>query len=99
MPNAALDRGYFKGFRSGQYPDPAELTTVAFTGSWDLRRIRPHFFPRGGAVVFGQRTAGTGARPAGSDDALDRHASPDRPHLGRNRAIPDPGTAKLYRQR
>lgn len=58
LPNAALDRGYYKGFRSGQYADPAELTTVAFTGSWDLRRIRPHFFPRGGCVVFGTRTAG-----------------------------------------
>lgn len=58
LPNAALDRGYYKGFRSGQYADPAEVTTVAFTGSWDLRRIRPHFFPRGGAVVFGTRTAG-----------------------------------------
>ena len=57
LPNAALDRGYYKGFRSGQYADPAELTTVAFTGSWDLRRIRPHFFPRGGCVVFGTRTA------------------------------------------
>jgi SAM-dependent methyltransferase len=59
MPNAALDRGYFKGFRSGRYPDPSEPTTVAFTGSWDLRRLRPHFFPRGGSVVFGNRTAGS----------------------------------------
>lgn len=58
MPNAALDRGYFKGFRSGKYPDPAELTTVAFAGSWDLRRLRPHFFPRGGSVVFGRRSSG-----------------------------------------
>jgi SAM-dependent methyltransferase len=57
VPNAALDRGYFKGFRSGRYPDPDEQTTVAFTGSWDLRRLRPHFFPRGSAVVFGSRTA------------------------------------------
>jgi SAM-dependent methyltransferase len=59
MPNAAQDRGYYKGFRSGRYPDPSELTTVGFTGSWDLRRLRPHFFPRGGSVVFGERTAGT----------------------------------------
>jgi len=55
MPNAALDRGYFKGFRSGKYPDPSEMTTVAFAESWDLRRLRPHFFPRGSAVVFGSR--------------------------------------------
>ncbi|SDL64747.1 hypothetical protein SAMN05421869_12898 [Nonomuraea jiangxiensis] len=56
LPNAVLDRGYFAGFRSGKYFDPAEPTTVTFTGSWDLRRLRPHFFPRGGAVVFGRRT-------------------------------------------
>ena len=59
MPNAALDRGYYKGFRSGRYPDPSEPTTVAFSESWDLRRLRPHFFPRGGSVVFGERTADT----------------------------------------
>ena len=57
MPNAALDRGYFAGFRSGNYPDPSENTKVAFTGSWDLRRLRPHFFPRASSVVFGSRTA------------------------------------------
>ena len=56
LPNAALDRGYFTGFRSGHYPDQAEMTTVAFSRSWDLRRLRPHFFPRGAAVVFGPRT-------------------------------------------
>jgi hypothetical protein len=56
MPNAALDRGYFKGFRSGRYADPSEPTAVAFTGSWDLRRLRPHFFPRASSVVFGQRS-------------------------------------------
>ncbi|GGT37622.1 N-6 DNA methylase [Nonomuraea spiralis] len=56
LPNAALDRGYFGGFRSGHYADPSEVTTVEFTGSWDLRRLRPHFFPRGGSVVFGRRT-------------------------------------------
>ncbi|WP_208761342.1 N-6 DNA methylase [Microbispora hainanensis] len=56
LPNAALDRGYFAGFRSGKFSDGSEEVTATFTGSWDLRRIRPHFFPRGGAVVFGQRT-------------------------------------------
>ncbi|QYC44288.1 putative type I restriction enzymeP M protein [Nonomuraea coxensis DSM 45129] len=56
LPNAALDRGYFAGFRSGKYSDGSEQVDAAFTGSWDLRRIRPHFFPRGGAVVFGRRT-------------------------------------------
>ncbi|MBO4270408.1 N-6 DNA methylase [Microbispora triticiradicis] len=57
LPNAALDRGYYAGFRSGRYADGLSTQiTVAFEGSWDLRRIRPHFFPRGGAVVFGSRT-------------------------------------------
>lgn len=56
LPNAVLDRGYFAGFRSGKYSDGSQEATAAFTGSWDLRRIRPHFFPRGGAVVFGKRT-------------------------------------------
>lgn len=46
MPNAALDRGYFKDFRAGKYKDPLDLTYVEFTGSWDLRRLRPHFFAR-----------------------------------------------------
>ncbi len=29
--------------------------TIAFDPAWDLRRIRPHFFPRGSAVLFGTR--------------------------------------------
>ena len=32
---------------------------MEFTGSWDLRRLRPHFFPRGSAVVFGRRSTTT----------------------------------------
>ncbi|MFI5558551.1 N-6 DNA methylase [Amycolatopsis japonica] len=55
MPNAVLDRPYWDGFRSGRYLDPMGQVEVAFKGSWDLRRIRPHFFPRGGAVIFGSR--------------------------------------------
>lgn len=55
-PNAVLDRKYYAGFRSGMYADPAEPTAVAFTNTWDLRRLRPHPFPRGCAVVFGRRS-------------------------------------------
>jgi len=59
LPNPVLDRGYFSGFRAGKYIGKAEEpATVAFSGSWDLRRIRPHLFPRGSAVVFGKRTRG-----------------------------------------
>ncbi|WP_181007286.1 N-6 DNA methylase [Streptomyces sp. SM1] len=68
VPNPVLDRPYWSGFRAGDYPDPNEPVRVEFTGSWDLRRLRPHFFPRGSAVVFGRRkTAGVGAAARGND--------------------------------
>ncbi len=57
MPNAALDRAQFAGFRLGEYPDPGDLVRVAFTTPWDLRRLRPHIFPRGSSVVFGERVS------------------------------------------
>jgi hypothetical protein len=55
LPNAALDREQFHGFRSGNYSGPAGNMSMAFDRSWDLRRIRPHFFPRGSSVVFARR--------------------------------------------
>lgn len=55
VPNPVLDRPYWSGFRSGHYPDSNETVKIAFSGSWDLRRLRPHFFPRGSAVIFGRR--------------------------------------------
>lgn len=88
MPNAVLDRGYYAGFRAGNYPDSKDPIAVEFTGSWDLRRLRPHFFPRGAAVVFGQRsttqfgtplpsktTRWTGQLPRGTDawDVVRKH--------------------------
>lgn len=63
VPNAVLDRPYFAGFRSGQYHAPSESVEVVFTGSWDLRRLRPHFFPRGCGVVFGRRSGLRTAKP------------------------------------
>jgi SAM-dependent methyltransferase len=60
LPNAALDRAQFAGFRAGNYPDPVEPVHLAFDTSWDLRRLRPHFFPRGASVVFGQRVSDRG---------------------------------------
>lgn len=57
MPNAAVDRGQFFGLRTGVYRrENADPVNVAFKPSWDLRRIRPHFFPRGAAVLFGGRS-------------------------------------------
>ncbi len=67
MPNAVVDRDYFAGFRSGNYDEPEGEVRVTLTTPWDLRRLRPHFFPRGSAVIFGQRTTHAGAMPAQSE--------------------------------
>jgi SAM-dependent methyltransferase len=56
LPNAAIDREHYAGFRSGTYSDELGVLNIAFSPSWDLRRIRPHFFPRAASVVFGTRT-------------------------------------------
>ena len=57
MPNGAVDRGQYKGLRTGTYKrsDSANPVAIGFEPAWDLRRIRPHFFPRGAAVMFGSR--------------------------------------------
>ncbi|WP_244564432.1 N-6 DNA methylase [Rhizobium sullae] len=55
LPNAAIDREHYSGFRSGYYGDGSGNAAIAFDPSWDLRRIRPHFFPRAASVVFGRR--------------------------------------------
>ncbi|MFF1491350.1 N-6 DNA methylase [Streptomyces sp. NPDC058304] len=55
VPNPVLDRPYWTGFRTGDWTDPDQPVKVDFAGSWDLRRLRPHFFPRASAVVFGRR--------------------------------------------
>ncbi|WP_211349356.1 N-6 DNA methylase [Micromonospora pisi] len=55
LPNAALDREHYEGFRRGWYKDEIEPAAVAFSDSWDLRRLRPHPFPRGASVIFGDR--------------------------------------------
>uniref|UniRef100_UPI00384EDDBC Eco57I restriction-modification methylase domain-containing protein n=1 Tax=Acuticoccus sediminis TaxID=2184697 RepID=UPI00384EDDBC len=56
MPNTAIDRDHYRGFRTGRYGDATLGMQIAFTAPWDLRRIRPHFFPRAASVVFGART-------------------------------------------
>ena len=55
LPNAAIDREHYAGFRRGRYIDELGTTALRFSPSWDLRRIRPHFFPRAACVVFGTR--------------------------------------------
>jgi SAM-dependent methyltransferase len=55
LPNAAIDREHYAGFRRGKYSDEVGVLLIDFGPSWDLRRIRPHFFPRAACVVFGTR--------------------------------------------
>ncbi len=62
VPNPVIDRDYWSGFRTGKFEAG---TYVAFSPSWDLRRLRPHLFPRGSAVVYGQR--GEAAKPMPAD--------------------------------
>lgn len=59
LPNTAIDREHYRGFRTGSYGDTTIGLAITFTSPWDLRRIRPHFFPRAASVVFGQRSDGT----------------------------------------
>jgi SAM-dependent methyltransferase len=59
MPLAALSRRQFAGFRSGDYPAPAERVRVAFDRPWDLHGVKPSFFPVPASVVFGQRAKGS----------------------------------------
>lgn len=66
MPNAAIDRGQFAGLRTGRSrrSDAQNPLAIAFDPAWDLRRIRPHFFPRGSAVLFGTRATEPRPLPA-----------------------------------
>jgi hypothetical protein len=63
MPNAVVDRDHHAGFRRGHYAAQNSNTNVAFSPSWDFRRIRPHFFPRGSSVIFGLRAQVSAPRP------------------------------------
>jgi len=49
VPNSVIDRDYWGGFRRGA----VEEAGVRFAIPWDLRRVRPHMFPRGFAVTSG----------------------------------------------
>ncbi|MFO0602045.1 MAG: N-6 DNA methylase [Polyangiales bacterium] len=67
VPDAVLDRDQFAGFRAGVYRDLRTPVTVHFSRPWNLRRLRPHFFPRGAAVVFGRRNAKAVPLPSASE--------------------------------
>ena len=55
MPSAVIDRKQFSGFRSGNYLGSGRETCAAFGSPWDLRRLRPHFFPITASVIFGNK--------------------------------------------
>jgi len=81
VPNSVIDRDYWSGFRAGRF----DGANVQFTTSWDLRRIRPHLFPRGSAVIHGTRQPSPTTMPT---DALiwtgrapHHHATTDTPGL------------------
>lgn len=77
LPNTAIDREHYAGFRSGDYGGTRGALKVRFAPSWDLRRIRPHFFPRAASVVFGERLesdisqAGAGTGGTGMPDEVE----------------------------
>lgn len=63
MPSAVLNAGQFKGFRTGDFDHGSGELRVAFDTPWDLRPVRPHFFPITASVIFGQRAAAARSLP------------------------------------
>ncbi|CAB4932783.1 unannotated protein [freshwater metagenome] len=60
VPNSVIDRDYWAGFRLGEF----DGARVRFAIPWDMRRVRPHMFPRGSAVIFGERVLKARAMPS-----------------------------------
>jgi hypothetical protein len=77
LPNSALDRDHYQEFRSGQYGDASIGMSIAFGRPWDLRRIRPHFFPRAASVVFGARATVATEMPEQAEIWTGRLPSPN----------------------
>jgi hypothetical protein len=65
MPSAVLDRRQHAGFRGGSYGGKADQLDLhaELHEPWDLRKVRPHFFPTTAAVVFGARSGTPVAMP------------------------------------
>lgn len=55
LPEAALTRAQFKGFRTGSYGSPREPVGLAFERPWSLNAVVPAFFPVPACAVFGTR--------------------------------------------
>lgn len=57
LPWATLSRQPYAGFRSGDFPNPAQPIKVAFGRPWDVHAVKPSFFPVPACVAFGERSA------------------------------------------
>lgn len=57
MPSSVLGGGQYEGFRKATFPDSRDRVDLVFEEPWDLRLVRPHFFPSSAAVVFGSRAS------------------------------------------
>ncbi len=63
MPQAALTRQQFDGFRGGAYDTAAEHCRVHFATPWDLLDVKIDSFPMPASVVFGTRASEASALP------------------------------------
>ena len=64
MPIAVLIGKQYAGFRNGSFEGGETKVGVRFDSSWDLRRVKPAFFPVSAAVVLGTRSeSGAQAMP------------------------------------
>lgn len=55
MPQSALDRPAYEGFRTGSWQGDTTTALVRFGVPWDLSSVRPEPFPVPSCVVFGNR--------------------------------------------
>ncbi len=67
MPSAVIDaeRQHYRGFRTGNLSHNGHHLHVAFEQPWDLKRLRPHFFPISASVIFGSKQDTPVAMPPG----------------------------------
>lgn len=56
LPWATLSRRPYAGFRTGDFPNPAQPIKVAFSRPWDVHAVKPSFFPVPACVAFGERS-------------------------------------------
>ncbi len=72
LPSAVLDRQQYAGFRKGTFGTFPAAVRLAFDPPWDLRRLRPHFFPIAASVAFGRVAHRANAMPQAGEVWLGR---------------------------